>query len=62
MTIRNKMPKVFQILLGGRPMKRIASGFVDIVSGNSVDLYEDSFGRRWYAESPWSQFRVRKDP
>lgn len=52
MTIRNRMPKIFQILLGGRPMKRIASGFVDIVSGNSVDLYEDSFGRRWYAESP----------
>ena len=45
-------------ILGGRPMRLIRTMFTDNVSGRSVGLYEDTRGRQWMAEGPWSLFRV----
>lgn len=49
-------------ILGGRPMRLIEPLFTDTVSGKAVGLYEDTLGRQWMAEGPWSLFRVRSHP
>jgi hypothetical protein len=50
-----------QRLLGGRPMKYLGCAFIDTVSGAEVNLYRDTIGRHWLAESRWALFRVRKE-
>lgn len=52
--------QILKKLLGGRPMKFVEFRFRDIVSHRCVNLYTDSLGRHWQAESPWSLFRVRQ--
>ncbi len=55
------MKKLFFKITGGRPMKCLEScQFVDCVSGESVGLYKDWFGRTWLATGSWSGFRVPK--
>lgn len=49
---------MFRKLLGGRPMRRESTAFVDRVSGATVGYYIDTLGRRWMAENRWSLFRV----
>ena len=49
---------MFRKLLGGRPMRRESTAFVDHVSGATVGYYIDTLGRRWMAENRWSLFRV----
>lgn len=39
-------------------MKLVGPMFTDHVSGKAVNLYEDTQGRHWMAEGPWSLFRV----
>lgn len=52
--------KLFYWITGGRPMHLIdPCRFIDIISGKSVGLYEDRFGRKHLAANgPWSRFRV----
>lgn len=45
-------------LLGGRPMQCIDQLFIDRISGEAVNLYEDRLGRRWMANTRWALFRV----
>lgn len=45
-------------LLGGRPMTLVKFLFTDVVSGESVGVYEDKFGRMWMATGRWAWFRV----
>lgn len=52
------MRKLIGYLTGGRPMYRVEYLFTDIVSGEGVILYQDTFGRRWMANHCWSLFRV----
>jgi len=43
------------------PMKCVERcHFVDVVSGASVGIYEDRFGRQWLAEGRFSLFRVER--
>lgn len=53
------LKNLFFKLTGGRPMKYVASMFIDVVSGEPVNRYEDRLGRSWMASSPWAPFRVR---
>lgn len=52
---------LFFFLTGGRPMKKVAPGFRDMVTGEMVDTWEDRHGRRWLATGAWSVFRMKKD-
>lgn len=47
-------------ILGGRPMRFDQSHFRDRISGDMVNFYTDTLGRRWLATSSWSLFRVRR--
>lgn len=54
-------PTWFHLLMkltGGRPMRRVALMFPDVVSGKPVHCYVDAFGRYWLAEHRWALFRV----
>lgn len=44
-------------LTGGRPMKRIGFAFTDVVTGESVYIYEDYFGRTYIANEGFTLFR-----
>lgn len=48
-------------LLGGRPMIYQGCAFVDCISGNEVNRFTDTLGRKWLAESKWSFFRVSNE-
>lgn len=48
-------------LLGGRPMRRESCLFVDQCNGGEVNLYTDTLGRKWMAQSPWALFRVARE-
>jgi len=54
--------KILFKVTGGRPMRRVETLFIDVVSGESVGLYVDSFGRHWMATNSWGMFRVKKEP
>jgi hypothetical protein len=53
--------KLFYMLTGGRPMKRIRHAFTDIVVGKPVYEFKDRFGRRFLAYNCWAWFRVSLD-
>ena len=48
-------------ITGGRPMIYLGFNFRDVVSGESVNDYQDKLGRYWLATSRWAIFRVRKN-
>lgn len=51
--------RIIMQITGGRPMKRRAYAFTDIVSGKPVFYYTDFFGRSWLAENAVGLFRVK---
>ena len=54
------MIETIKKLLGGRPMKYEGCAFIDCVSGEEVNYYTDTLGRKWLANHAWSLFRVKK--
>jgi hypothetical protein len=42
-----------------KPMRKIESGFRDIISGEYVNYYVDYQGKAWMATGPRAGFRVR---
>lgn len=54
------MKQLARKLLGGRPMRFVEYRFTDYVAGKTVNLYEDTLGRRWLAFGRWSLGRMRE--
>jgi hypothetical protein len=52
---------ILRRLLGGRPMKLEGCAFIDQVSGEEVNHYTDTLGRKWLANHSWSLFRVERN-
>lgn len=52
------MSNILRWLTGGRPMTKVCFMFTDVVSGEPVYRFEDTYGRAWMATHRWSFFRV----
>jgi hypothetical protein len=49
-------------ITGGRPMICMHPDyFTDCVTGETVKLFVDKYGRRWMAAHKWSWFRVSSE-
>lgn len=56
----NAARKFFARITGGRPMRFDSFAFVDRVTGDRVNRYTDTLGRKWLAVHKWAAFRVSR--